>query len=266
MADTTAPIVTASPEGGTFQAAITVTLSGTDDSQGAVTIHYTTDGSTPTTGSPVYSSPINVSATTTINFFGVDPTGNPSAVQTTIYTVVIADTTPPTITVSPVGGTYTASQLISLQSDENAIIYYTLDGSTPTTSSPIYKGPFTISTLGTTTLKYYGIDFAGNASTVQTATYILNLPAPTAPIFSKVNGYKNTGQRIIVAGNSKGGISSGNNSPTIAAMQKVYIRFLFKDILPNYVYLTKASGNQQFTNITINPIIDSDWQIGRAHV
>jgi len=260
LPDTTAPVVNASPAGGSFQGTISVTLSGTDDSLGVVTIHYTTDGTTPTIASPVYSSPINVTTTTTISFFGVDPSNNQSAIQTMIYTIFAPDTTPPIITISPTQGTYTSSQVITLQANENSVIYYTKDGTTPTTSSPVYDGSFTISALGTTTVKYFGVDFAGNASTVQTTIYTLNLPVAIAPVFSKTNGYSDSAQRIVIGGNSKGGITSGNNSPTIAAQQKIYIRFLFKGTLPNYVYLTKASGNQKFTNITVNPMLNSDWQ------
>jgi hypothetical protein len=45
-------------------------------------IYYTTDGSTPTTGSSVYTGPITVDTTTTLRFFAVDDVGNPSIVQT----------------------------------------------------------------------------------------------------------------------------------------------------------------------------------------
>jgi hypothetical protein len=85
--ETTPPTVTASPSGGTYSSPQTVTLSGTDNSGGTVLIYYTTDGTTPTTSSPIYSSPITVSATETIKFFGVDPSGNSSAVQSQTYTI-----------------------------------------------------------------------------------------------------------------------------------------------------------------------------------
>lgn len=85
--ETTPPTVTASPSGGTYSSPQTVTLSGTDNSGGTVKIHYTTDGTTPTTSSPVYSSSITVSAAKTIKFFGMDPSGNQSAVQSQTYTI-----------------------------------------------------------------------------------------------------------------------------------------------------------------------------------
>lgn len=82
-ADTTAPIVTASPNGGTFTSTQNVTLSANE----TATIYYTTDGSTPTEASTVYSSAITVSATTTLKFFGKDTAGNSSSVQTVTYTI-----------------------------------------------------------------------------------------------------------------------------------------------------------------------------------
>ena len=54
---------TFSPGAGTYTGAQTVTIS--DFTSGA-TIHYTTDGRTPTTGSTVYSSPITVSTSETV--------------------------------------------------------------------------------------------------------------------------------------------------------------------------------------------------------
>ena len=56
-----------------------VTITGTG------TIYYTTDGSTPTTSSPVYTAPITVSQTTTFKAYSVLPGTKPSAVATFTY-------------------------------------------------------------------------------------------------------------------------------------------------------------------------------------
>ncbi len=86
--DTTPPATTASPTGGIYNSAQTVTLTCSDGTgSGCDKIYYTTDGTTPTTSSPVYSSPINISVTTTLKFFARDLVGNNEAVKTETYTI-----------------------------------------------------------------------------------------------------------------------------------------------------------------------------------
>ena len=75
---------TFSPIAGSYTAAQNVTLKCA--TPGAV-IYYTLDGSVPTTASAVYSVPIAVSATTTINAMGVVPNYKNSAVGTATYTI-----------------------------------------------------------------------------------------------------------------------------------------------------------------------------------
>lgn len=84
---------------------------------------------------------------------------------------VIVDTTPPVITSSVPSGTYAGTQTVSLSANEGALIFYTLDGSTPTTASTRYTAPVIISS--TSTLKFFGIDAAGNASAVQSVNYTI---------------------------------------------------------------------------------------------
>ncbi len=85
-----------------------------------------------------------------------------------------ADTTPPQVSASPPAGTYDAPQSVVLTADEPATIYYTTDGSDPTTASPTYTGPIAITE--STTLKFFGVDAAGNQGTITTAEYVLELP------------------------------------------------------------------------------------------
>jgi hypothetical protein len=170
--DTTPPVVTASPAGGTYSAPQLVTLTASE----TATIYYTTDGNNPTTSSPVYSSPISVTTTATLKFFGVDAAGNQGLITTVVYTI---DTVPPTISVSPTGGSYTGIQSVALTANEPSTIYYTTDGSDPDPTSLVYTSPIQLST--DTTLKFYGIDGYGNAGEIMTEVYSIS-SEPSVPI------------------------------------------------------------------------------------
>jgi alpha-amylase len=82
-----APSIAITPVGGLFVAGTTqaVTIAATDDKAGSI-IYYTTDGTTPTTSSGVYSGSINVSETTTIKAIARDVDGLFSGVASQTYT------------------------------------------------------------------------------------------------------------------------------------------------------------------------------------
>lgn len=82
------------------------------------------------------------------------------------------------IIASPPGGTYNSPQSVNLTSNKLGMtVYYTLDGSTPTSSSPIYREPIPLSS--TTTLKFFGRDAAGNIGTVITQEYAIRATGGT---------------------------------------------------------------------------------------
>lgn len=85
----------------------------------------------------------------------------------------IIDTTPPITTVYPNPAdsllTHYAGTKVWLEVNEMCTTYYTLDGSTPTTASAIFREPFTLNK--TTTIKYFSIDVAGNIETVKTTIF-----------------------------------------------------------------------------------------------
>ncbi len=90
----------------------------------------------------------------------------------TLHTSVAIDNVPPTAIANPPGGVYSTDKLVTLTMSEPGTIYYTTNGSTPTTSSNVYTGPLTIST--TTTLKFLAVDLAGNLSPVYTQVYTID--------------------------------------------------------------------------------------------
>jgi PKD repeat protein len=176
--DTQAPTVNATPQGGNLTTVIQVTLSAIDNYDTNPLIYYTTNGTNPTTSSTIYTTPINISKTTTLKFIAVDFGGNISPVQIETY----SDNQAPNVTPNPDGGTSTSMVQVTLSAtdnlDTNPKIYYTTNGDEPTTNSTPYTIPINIPS--TTTLKFIAVDISGNIAPVRSETYTINdTNAPT---------------------------------------------------------------------------------------
>ena len=181
--DTTAPVTTVSCNGSPCQSSaytstVSVALAATDTGTGVASTHYTTDGSAPTLSSPTYTGPFPAAQTTTVQYASWDNAGNAEPPHTQTITLQQApDTTPPTTTIACNGAPcstsgYTAPVTVTLSATDNPggwgvdKTYYTTDGSTPTTSSTVYTGPFTVKK--NTTVKFFSTDLAGNAEQANT--------------------------------------------------------------------------------------------------
>jgi hypothetical protein len=82
--DTEAPVTTASPVSGTYNGAINVVLA----SEPSATIYYTTAvGPLTIANGQVYSGPISISTTATLQFMAIDQAQNQEAVQSRTYTI-----------------------------------------------------------------------------------------------------------------------------------------------------------------------------------
>lgn len=166
---TATPVI--SPVGGVYPSAQTVTIS---DATPGATIYYTADGSAPATTSTVYSGPISVTTSETIQAIAVASGYTTSAVASAAYTINSVAATP---TFSPPAGTYTSAQTVTISdATPGAAIHYTTDGSTPTTSSLTYANPITLSS--TETIKAIAAASGYSNSAVAVAQYTINLPAP----------------------------------------------------------------------------------------
>ncbi|MBT0664625.1 chitobiase/beta-hexosaminidase C-terminal domain-containing protein [Geobacter pelophilus] len=112
----------------------------------------------------------------------IDGSGN---VYAPVTAQIVLDTVAPVTTAAPPAGTYAGSVTVTLTASETATIYYTIDGSVPTTASSIYINPITLSspTVTSKTLKYFAVDKAGNAeASVNTGVYNLH----TSDLIAKV--------------------------------------------------------------------------------
>lgn len=100
---------TISPESGSYVGSVEVTISSTESD---AIIYYTTDGSTPTTDSPVYNGAFTVNETSTVNAIAVKPgLYNPSDVASATYTIMQPEltATPQSLTINDSGQNNTFS-------------------------------------------------------------------------------------------------------------------------------------------------------------
>jgi nitrogen fixation protein FixH len=188
---------TFNPAPGTYTAAQTVHLA--DTTPGA-TIYYTVNGSTPTTSSTVYNdaTPIQVNGTTTIKAIAAAPGFANSAVASGDYAIQQAAAATPTF--NPAPGTYTAAQTVHLaDTTPGATIYYTVNGSTPTTSSTVYNDATPIQVNVATTIKAIAAAPGLANSSLATGTYTIQPPTAATPTFNPVPGTYTSAQTVHLA-------------------------------------------------------------------
>jgi Chitobiase/beta-hexosaminidase C-terminal domain len=154
---------TFSPAAATYSQPQSVTLSTTTS---GATMYYTTDGSTPTTSSTPYTGAIAVNRSMTLRAIATASGMANSAVAVAAYTLQAA-----TPTFNPPGGSYLLPQMVSISDASPGVtIYYTTDGSTPTTSSTRYTGSFLVG-VGTTTVRAIAVAPGWSQSAVASVTY-----------------------------------------------------------------------------------------------
>ncbi len=114
-------------------------------------------------------------------------TGGESSSQKILYWTYAAQTpTPVTAAPSftPPAGSYSTAQSVALSSTTaGAVIYYTTNGTTPTTSSPVYKTAIAVGD-GTTTLEAIAVASGMAPSPVATAKYVVGSTVTTAVNFA----------------------------------------------------------------------------------
>ena len=166
---------------------------------------------------------------------------------------ITADVVAPIVTPTPGAGTYDVGQKVTLAVNEPATIYYTVDGSTPTTATPTkatYPATATITLDGPKTLKYFAVDTANNPSAVVTQAYSTG-PDVTKPVVTAnpVGGAYAPGTSITLAVNEANAVikyTKDGSDPTTAGV--VYssaspITFDGPDPMSLKYFATDPAGN-----------------------
>ena len=253
------PTPTLSLATGNYTTAQTLTI--TDAASGA-TIYYTMDDTLPTTSSPKYTGPITISSTEAVIAIATAPGYTNSAKASRIYLI---NNVLPTPTILPAGGTYTTPQTVTIREWLNTDVYYTTDGTTPTTTSTRYTGPFTVNS--TETIKAIVIAAHYTNSAVATAAYTIpgaNSVLPT-PTLSLATGNYTTAQTLTITDAASGATiyytmddtlpttsSPKYTGPITISSTEAVIAIA---TAPGYTNSAKASGIYLINNVLPTPTI-----------
>jgi hypothetical protein len=150
---------------GSYTAAQTVSIS---DTTAGATIYYTTNGTTPTTSSTVYSGPIAVSSTETLEAIATATGYSTSAVASAAYTISIP--TNPVPAISGISPAFTDAG--------GAVFTLTVNGSGFIASSTVYWGSSALTTTYVSATQLTAQVPAADIATAGTIAITVQTPAP----------------------------------------------------------------------------------------
>jgi N-acetylneuraminic acid mutarotase len=256
-----------SPASGAYPAALGVTLS--NRTPGAL-IYYTTDGTTPTASSTRYTGPIWVTSTVAFNAVGIaNGYANSPVVSATYSPALTTLPTAATPVFNPPGGNYTSGQLVAISdATPGASIYYTVDGTTPTTGSTLYTGAIPVSS--TETIEAIAVASGYTQSLVGSATYTVSLPVAATPTFNPPAGSYSTAQLVAITDATPGAaIYYTTNGTTPTAGSTLYTGAIpvsstetIEAIAVASGYTQSAVGSATYTIAQVTGVGQWTWMSG----
>jgi hypothetical protein len=161
-----APTATPDPNLGPFATSTTVSFSSTN----SASIHYSTNGDTPDCSSltPLYTVPITISTSTVFMVIGCN--GSYTSTISIFNYVINIPITVGTPVATPPAGIYSSTTTVTLTSTSSTSIHYTIDGSVPSCSSPVYSTGIIVSS--NETIKAIGCN-GTSFSSIGTFSYVI---------------------------------------------------------------------------------------------
>ncbi len=155
-------------EGGTFEEAVEVSITAED----GLDIYYTVNGGSVDGESILYESPIVLEedGEYVINAIAIDDSGNMSETVSQTYIIEIAGPSAPDVVEQ--SGDYSQNTMIVVVPVEGCTVYYTTDGTEPTSSSKIYTAPISMP-IGTSHFAFVAVDEENNYSEITYRDYHL---------------------------------------------------------------------------------------------
>jgi len=211
----TVPNVGLSPGTATYSTPQVVTVSC---ALAGASIHYTTNGQTPTTGDPTIASgatlPVNQSLTLKAKAFR--PGWNDSAFASATYTLKVG-----TPTLTPPGGSYAGAQnVVVATTTPGAELHFTTNGLEPGLLDPVIASGASVVVDGQQTLKVKGLRAGWTTSDTTTGSYWISYGTAAAPTFAPAAGAYAGSQSVTLSSATLGAeirYTTDGSVPTLAS-------------------------------------------------
>jgi|GEM_PF-1977690 hypothetical protein len=201
---------------GSYKGVQSVTLSSATPGD---TIRYTTDSTLPTPASAIYSGSLQITASETVKAIAVKAGMIQSPLSTAKYTITFDTAATPTF--SPLPGTYTGSETVSIASATTGdTIRYTTNGDIPGPTSPVYSGSLLVT--GNETIQAIAVKAGITTSPVSTAAYAISLDTAPSPVFSLAGGPYAGPQKVAISSAPGDSIFYTTDGSAPTAVSKFY--------------------------------------------
>ena len=175
-------------------------------------------------------------------------------------TITVQNPACATPTFSPVAGTYTEAQTVSIScATASSTIYYTTNGSDPTTSSSVYSSPLTVSS--TQTIKAIAAASGYSNSAIGSATYTIRA-GTTFTLLTNASSLKAGDKLIILSTDGNYALAPCNGTSTSNRGQTA--KTYNYDIDGNNVYVYNDDGSYNDVDILTLGGTSSGWTLATS--